>query len=63
MVIVLLCVVFLFGCTGNNPTADMNQLDGSCATELSYTHYTIGGITETYAALIIFEQSVSTFTA
>jgi len=32
-------------------------------TEFEYTHYTTGGITENYTAVILFEQSVSTFTA
>ena len=32
-------------------------------TEFEYTHYTSGGVIETFTAVILFEQSVSTFTA
>ena len=32
-------------------------------TEFEFTHYTSGGTTEKYKAVIIFEQSISTFTA
>ena len=32
-------------------------------TEFEYTHYSSGGATGTYTAVIIFEQSISTFTA
>ncbi|MCL2518054.1 MAG: hypothetical protein FWF15_05770 [Oscillospiraceae bacterium] len=32
-------------------------------TEFEFTHYTSGGTAETYKAVILFEQSISTFTA
>jgi len=57
---VLLILILLVGCSIPLTAKRANEKSFS---EFSYTHYTTGGITETYKAVIIFEQSVSTFTA
>jgi len=37
--------------------------DNGHFTEFDYTHYSSGGTAQTYKAVILFEQSISTFTA
>ena len=53
----ILLILFLVGCSTKTVAKD------SSYSEFEYTHYTTGGITEIYSAVIIFEQAVSTFTA
>jgi len=40
-----------------------NPADDDAFARFDFIHYTSGGTTETYTAVIIFEQAVSTFTA
>ncbi len=56
--LLLLIVLMLFsGCS----TSEQAQADPFA--EFSYTHYSSGGTPENYTAVILFEQSCSTFTA
>lgn len=48
-------LLLLAGCSSDAPKNDY--------TEFSYTHYSSGGTAEEYPAVILFEQSCSTFTA
>ena len=60
VLILAFALLSITGCVGeplNEPVA-MSRFP-----EFEYTHYSIGGVTQTYEAIIIFEQSVSTFTA
>ena len=54
----ILIFLFLTGCFGTSENTPQNKF-----TEFEYTHYTTGGVTETYTAVILFEQDVTTFTA
>lgn len=58
-VAVILILLILVGCSSSVSKKE----DGSSFSEFEYTHYTTGGVSETYKAVILFEQSVSTFTA
>ncbi|MCL1802263.1 MAG: hypothetical protein FWG30_01295 [Eubacteriaceae bacterium] len=60
VLIVFLLLAALQGCR-NAP--DEIKGSGSFFTEFEFTHYTSGGTSEQYKAVIIFEQSISTFTA
>jgi len=59
LITLLLLMALLTGC-GKVQTAD--EKAGSYPT-FEYTHYSSGGNAETYEAVILFEQSVSTFTS
>ena len=48
-------LLLLAGCSSKTPK--------SAHTEFTYTHYSSGGTPEEYKAVILFEQSCSTFTA
>jgi len=58
VLLVIILVLFLPGCSPASERGNDN-----CFTEFAFTHYTSGGTAETYKAVIIFEQSISTFTA
>lgn len=51
----LFAAVLLSGCSGENEEGSFPCFE--------YTHYSSGGAAETYKAVILFEQSVSTFTS
>ena len=61
--IVLLCSA----CTGEAPMTPMTAPATSAPTpafpEIRFTHYTVGGISEEFTAVILFEAANSTFTA
>lgn len=56
---IILALLVLAGCSSSNGKA--SSKDGY--TEFTYTHYSSGGTAEQYKAVILFEQSCSTFTA
>lgn len=56
VILVLMACLFLSGC------GDAPERDGGFS-QFDFTHYTSGGTAETYQAVILFEQSISTFTA
>lgn len=56
----LIVILILVGCATSANKPETNK-DGF--TELTYTHYSSGGTPEEYKAVILFEQSCSTFTA
>ncbi len=51
----IVAILLLAGCSSKTPK--------SAHTEFTYTHYSSGGTAEEYSAVILFEQSCSTFTA
>ncbi len=53
----ILAIILLQGCSSSESVPE------SAFTELTYTHYSSGGTPEAYSAVILFEQSCSTFTA
>jgi len=55
---IFLSALLVTGC-GSSPASESN----SPFTEFTYTHYSSGGTAERYQAVILFEQSNSTFTA
>lgn len=55
LIIVILSLALLAGCGKKN--------DGGQYPTFTFTHYSSGGTPEEYEAVIIFEQSVSTFTS
>lgn len=52
----LLALIFLEGCS-------FQETSKNTYAEFTYTHYASGGTPEEYTAIILFEQSCSTFTA
>lgn len=57
ILLTLIALILLTGCSSSV------QKPESSFTELTYTHYSSGGTPEEYNAVILFEQSCSTFTA
>ena len=55
IIVLAISLLFLAGCSSDTPK---NKY-----TEFNYTHYSSGGTAEEYTAVILFEQSCSTFTA
>ena len=58
----LLALLMLCGC-GQNTTPPETEAAGESYPTFEFTHYSSGGNAETYEAVILFEQSVSTFTS
>ena len=56
----VIALLLLIGCSSSDTSS---KKPGSEYTEFTYTHYSSGGTPEEYAAVILFEQSCSTFTA
>lgn len=61
-VCLLQAAILAAGCT---PAAQPTEAaaSGGAFTEFTFTHYASGGTPEEYPAVILFEQSISTFTA
>lgn len=55
IIALVVALILLAGCSSDAPKNEY--------TEFNYTHYSSGGTAEEYAAVILFEQSCSTFTA
>lgn len=55
IIVLSAALLFLAGCSSDAPESEY--------TEFNYTHYSSGGTPEEYTAVILFEQSCSTFTA
>jgi len=60
VLIAIFALLFIAGCVsvpehGDEPAGRFPEFE--------YTHYSSGGVTQTYNAVIIFEQAISTFTA
>ncbi len=60
---VLLTLLSCSGAENKAPEGSADAVAGKSFNSFEYTHYASGGATETYNAVIIFEQSNSTFTA
>ena len=58
LILVLVCLL-LTGCAGEPAPTEETAIYPT----FEYTHYSSGGNAETYEAVILFEQSVSTFTS
>ena len=60
-ILALIIAILLFaGCSSSDTSA---KKPGNAYNEFTYTHYSSGGTPEKYMAVILFEQSCSTFTA
>ena len=57
LIVFFLSTLLLTGCFASEPKGE------SYFTEFEFSHYSSGGTAETYKAVILFEQSNSTFTA
>ena len=57
LLLIFLFVFFIAACSSNKNTAKDNY------STFEFTHYASGGTAEKYTAIILFEQSVSTFTS
>lgn len=59
IVSLIFAFLLLTGCTSSNTSSGK---PGKGYSEFTYTHYSSGGTAEEYTAIILFEQSCSTFT-